>query len=164
MCIPARCSFAVLVPALLAGLLFRPATAQIPEVPAPINDIAMASLDQYGNPVIYYNPTVVQRVGPVVASFFEAHEYAHHVLGHVRAGLVLDPYTRIQFQRQAEVEADRFAIDHWIRRNPRVLIATVQFFENPYSGNLGDLTHLPTAMRAQMIRQALGRVGVGGWN
>jgi hypothetical protein len=125
----------------------------IREVPAPIPDIAIASFDQLG-PIIYYNPQIVQRVGPAISAFMRAHEYGHHALGHLQRSLfVINPYTRILMAREAEIAADKFATEYWLRENPDVIHAVVEAFESPFTGNLGDITHLPTRDRAQLIKQ-----------
>jgi hypothetical protein len=123
-----------------------------------INDIAIATADPYGY-VIYYNPAVVQQVGPLVATFARAHEYGHIYLGHVARHMqAQDPYTRLMLDQQAEIEADLYAARQ-LADQPAVIQATVAFFT--HSGNPGDHTHLPGPQRALLIRQAVAQAGNG---
>jgi hypothetical protein len=134
----------------------------IRQVAAPINDMAIASYDQLG-PVIYYNADIVRRSDPAVVLFIYAHEYGHHMLGHItRSMFVRNPYYNVLLGQDAEMKADDFATDYWLRHDPRVLERTVAFLSSP-AGNMGDSTHLPTAVRAQRIidrvRNSLGSRG-----
>ena len=48
-----------------------------------IDDLAIADVDS-PLPVIYYNPRMTRRFGPLLTEFFLAHEYGHIHLGHTR--------------------------------------------------------------------------------
>lgn len=87
--------------------------AQIREIPVPtLQDIAIASYDQYG-PVIYYNPQIVQQSGPLLTEYFKAHEYAHHILNHIqREFFEANPYNRAWVRVKYELEADCYASKH----------------------------------------------------
>ena len=90
-------------------VLIQVASAQIREIPNPnLPDIAVAWYDQMG-PIIVFNPIVVQQVGPYVSTFFRAHEYGHHNLGHIQQSMVSGPvnyqWTRISFERDADLWA-----------------------------------------------------------
>ncbi len=125
----------------------------IREIPAPIPDLAIASYDQFG-PVIYYNLAFVRRAGPALSAFIRTHEYGHHILGHLqRSRFARNPYEHTLLHRDAEIQADRFATDYWLENDPDVLADVIRAFESPYTGNLGDMTHLPTPTRAKLIRQ-----------
>jgi hypothetical protein len=124
----------------------------IREIPVPtLNDIAIASFDQYG-PVIYFNPYVVQQVGPLVTAFFQAHEYGHHNLGHVSAK-IFNPnnrYIQIWLTLNAENAADAYAVHYHVSKgNKAVLQAAYNRFV--YFPNNGDATHPPSVVRAQNI-------------
>jgi Zn-dependent peptidase ImmA (M78 family) len=51
-----------------------------------LHDVAVATYER-GRPVIYYNPILIQRVGPELADFFLAHEYGHIAYGHAGGAL-----------------------------------------------------------------------------
>jgi hypothetical protein len=83
----------------------------IQEIPAPqLPDIAMASFDYYGRPVIYYNPVIVSQVHPVVRRFFYLHEVGHHSLGHIRREMFeANQWNRAWSRQNYEKESDCFA-------------------------------------------------------
>lgn len=110
--------------------------AQVPEIPRPyLRGFARVSAIR-GQPVIYYNPVAIRRVGPQVSQFIRAHEYAHLRLGHFNRRISL---------RQAEYEADVLAS----RSVPLSSIrATQQWFAR---GNGGGLYHGSGLQRARRI-------------
>jgi hypothetical protein len=115
-----------------------------------IPDIAMASLvpTQAGfAPVIYYNMVVLSWLDAPTRVFFYAHECAHHVLGHVLAGLRLGQ----------EQEADCWAIRTLVNQGlfSDVEINAVQ--ENLSRFGRADWTHLPGPQRAINLRRCLGQ-------
>lgn len=66
-----------------------------------IPDIALATIDRYsGEPLIYYNPYVIQWLPPQLRAWIYAHECAHHALDHLRHGAVT---------AEQETEADCWA-------------------------------------------------------
>jgi hypothetical protein len=74
-----------------------------------IGDIAVAAVD-LPRPVIYYNPVMVRRYGPLLTRFFLAHEYGHIDHRHTRTGLSdLPDATRDSILRSQELEADCYA-------------------------------------------------------
>jgi hypothetical protein len=74
-----------------------------------IADIAVAAVDR-PEPVIYFNPAMVRRYGPLLTRFFLAHEYGHIYHRHTRAGLADTPEaTRDSILRAQELEADCYA-------------------------------------------------------
>ena len=63
--------------AILLSVAAVPAFAQVPEIPDPsLPDIAMVRMWN-GQPVIVYNPTKCQQLGPYLCGFYRAHEYCH---------------------------------------------------------------------------------------
>lgn len=106
--------------------------AQVREVPANINDIAIVRYDAYG-PIIYYNPNYVAAVGPLVWQFVRTHEYGH-----------------IVNQTSDERAADCYATQMLMHTNPSAVEAFIQFKASQGTGG-GDLTHLPGILRARWI-------------
>lgn len=101
---------------------------QIREIAVPsLNDIAMASYDQYG-PVIYYNPQIVKQVGPYLEEYFKAHEYAHHIYNHIkREYFEANRYNRTWVRVKYELEADCYAAKNVSERARK---AALLFFKN----------------------------------
>lgn len=120
--------FAVLITASITAK----AQAPVREIPAPINDIAVAGWDQFG-PVIFYNPVLVAQAGPYVATFVRAHEYGH-----------------INLRTSDEVQADLYAVRALAFTNPEAIMAFVRLKASQGMGG-GDATHAPGAVRAQYI-------------
>src|SRR6266850_1462575 len=74
-----------------------------------IADIAVAAVD-LPHPVIYVNPRMARRYGPLLTRFFLAHEYGHIARKHTRSGLAsLPEETRDSVLRAQELEADCYA-------------------------------------------------------
>jgi hypothetical protein len=74
-----------------------------------IQDIAVAAVD-LPSPVIYYNPAMARRYGPLLTRFFLAHEYGHIQHRHTRTGIAdLAEATRDSIFRAQELEADCYA-------------------------------------------------------
>jgi len=89
------------------GLHLVPGIAEIAS--DTIGDIAVAAVDQ-ASPVIYYNPSMVRRYGPLLTRFFLAHEYGHIAQRHTRAGFAdLSEPTRDSIFRTQELAADCYA-------------------------------------------------------
>lgn len=122
--------------------------SQIREIPrTDINDIAIASIDQFG-PVIYFNPTICNQVGPALTTFFKAHEYGHHNLGHIqREFFESNPYNRVWLRREYEKEADC-----WASRNvsARVRNTAIQYFKNAQGGSRPTWLH-PTGYERAIV-------------
>jgi hypothetical protein len=125
----------------------------IAEIPVPtLPDVAIASFAPNGQPVIFYNPTIVQRCHPHYVMFIRAHEYAHHRNGDVKRYMFANnPYARIQFAREGEINADRWATEYWMKKDPDVVAGAIEFMR--MTPNMGDLTHLPTVTRVRLIEQ-----------
>lgn len=112
-----------------------------------IPDIAAATFDRVGAPVIYFNPYAVTGLPRAVQDFIYAHECAHHVLDHLRAGQVADA---IQ-----EAEADCWAVAELTGRGALSagdidLIAAALPKLVP-----GDMTHRSGNVRAQDLRKCV---------
>ena len=51
-----------------------------------LTDVAVTRRE-YGHPVIYFNPALIERVGPLLREFFIAHEYGHVFYDHMGGAL-----------------------------------------------------------------------------
>jgi hypothetical protein len=92
-----------------------------------LHDVAVASYER-GRPVIYYNPTLLQRVGPELADFFLAHEYGHIAYGHTGGALAepRDDWSALRLKQ--ELEADCYATQILAAENLPAVEAARQFF------------------------------------
>ena len=127
----------------------------VPHIGLP--DIAIASYDIFG-PVIYYNPVIVQSVGPDVADFFYVHEQAHHKLPHfLKQQRVSNPYAYIALSKNLERKADQFAARVLAQSNPEAVARVAEFFESMARSRppwYRDPTHPHPSERAEIVRQA----------
>lgn len=112
-----------------------------------IPDIAAATYDRVGTPVIYFNPYALTGLPRAMQEFIYAHECAHHVLDHLRNGQVVDA---IQ-----EAEADCWAVSELTGRGTlsaddieAIASALPQLVP-------GDTTHRPGSVRADDLRQCV---------
>lgn len=127
--------------------------AQIREIPVPqLNDIAMASIDAQG-PVIYYNPGLCQRVGPLICEFFRAHEYGHHARGHIyREMFNANPYNRAWVRQEYEKEADCWAAANAPIQSSRAAMVYFARMQGPYRP---DWYHPTGYQRADVISRCM---------
>ncbi len=128
---------------------------QVPEISVPgLGDIAMASFDNYGRPVIYYDPMVVSSVPSNVAKFFKYHEYGHVNLGHLNTFKVLimsDPQTQSWVSQKLEKDADCFAAK---KLSKSEINSVLQFFYD--NGDYQkDYLHPSNFERAENIKNCL---------
>lgn len=73
----------------------------VQEIPNPnLGDIAMVSVDNWGNPVIIYNPFLCQQAGALLCEFYRWHEYGHIMMGHT----IIPKWPQVK-----ELEADCWA-------------------------------------------------------
>ena len=93
-----------------------------------LEDVAVTSVDS-PIPTIYYNPARMQRYGPLLATFFLAHEYGHIYHHHTRAGLAdAAPSSRDSLLGLQELEADCYAAEVLGARNRPAVEAALRFF------------------------------------
>jgi hypothetical protein len=110
-----------------------------------LNDIAMASEDAYGRPIIRYNAFVVITAHPQTRLFFYAHECGHHALGHPLQGPAMG-------QEQA---ADCWAINTLVRKR-LVSSADISIIQGDIARfGVGDWSHLPGPQRAINLARCL---------
>ena len=115
--------------ALLVFLLFIPVLlfSQVPEIPDhSLQDIAMVSWltgylpngSFYDGPVILFNPSITNQVGPLLSSFFRAHEYGHIHHNHLQKRYFSMNIYNFQWMSSVyEIEADSYATHQLIQNN-----------------------------------------------
>lgn len=156
---PRRVQLAILV---LVAAGARPATAQALHLLPGIEEIANDSLDDFAvatvdlaRPVIYYNPRMADRYGPLLTRFFIAHEYGHIFHKHSRVAVFnLPEATRDSMLRVQELEADCFAASQADELGREASEAALRFFSRlgPFRF---DAEHPTGAQRAARILQCL---------
>lgn len=105
--LPVLLGLALPSPLLAQGLNLIPGVEEIAN--DSIRDIAVAAVDAE-RPVVFYNPAMAHRYGPLLTRFFLAHEYGHIRYRHTRVGLAdLADTTRESIFRAQELEADCYA-------------------------------------------------------
>ena len=130
------------------------AEQKIREVPVPhLHDVAIATFDRYG-PVIYYNPTALKKLGPDIAEFVRAHEYAHLAMKHMQREeeSTLD-ISKTELRRSFELEADCYAAKTASRE---AALAAAENFAKVVGAKRADDVHPTGKQRAVMIRQCAG--------
>jgi hypothetical protein len=118
-----------------------------------LHDVAVATYER-GRPVIYFNPTLMQRIGPELAAFFIAHEYGHIAYGHA-GGALAEPRDELStIRRRQELEADCYAAGVLAEDNPAAVDAAIQFFSRMGQFRFDDL-HPSGSQRAAKILACL---------
>lgn len=100
-----------------------------------IQDVAVTRRE-FGQPVIYFNPTLVERVGPLLGEFFIAHEFGHVYYNHVGGALAEQDSTVQELRQRQELEADCYAAAKLAVSNRAAVEAAIQFFTR-----MGPFTH-----------------------
>jgi len=100
-----------------------------------LRDVAL-TLRENGRPVIYYNPALIERVGPLLRDFFIAHEYGHVFHDHVGGALASRDSSVAEIRQRQELEADCYAAVRLAPTNRASVEAAVQFFTR-----MGLFTH-----------------------
>jgi hypothetical protein len=118
-----------------------------------LHDVAVATYER-GLPVIYYNPKLMQRIGPELADFFLAHEYGHIAYGHT-GGALAEPRDELSALRQKqELDADCYATQTLAAENRPAVEAARQFFGRMGSFRFDNL-HPSGSQRAAKILACL---------
>jgi hypothetical protein len=129
----------------------RPLPLMVREIPTDtLRDIAVARYDVHQS-VIYYNPILMQKVGPHLAAFFMAHEYGHIYYHHTRANaLIAGREGRDSLLQLRELEADCYAATTLGRTNRLAVESAARFFSRmgPYRF---DAEHPSGGQRAAKI-------------
>jgi len=127
----------------------------VPEIESDsVRDIAVAAVD-VEHPVVYYNPAMARRYGPLLTRFFISHEYGHIQHHHTRAGIAdLPDATRDSIFRAQELQADCYAASLPGREARAATEAALRFF-----ARLGpfrfDAEHPTGAQRAARLLMCL---------
>ena len=90
-----------------------------------LRDVAVAVADPL-DPVIYYNPRLMERFGPNLSAFVLAHEYGHISYGHRRVPARISD--RAAIMRQFELEADCYAARMLASAKPGAALVAIEFF------------------------------------
>jgi hypothetical protein len=139
-------------PASAQGLHLLPGVEEVAS--DTIGDIAVAAVE-LPHPVIFYNPGMTRRYGPLLTRFFIAHEYGHIFLRHTRAEVnaLPEPARDSAFQAN-ELDADCYAASQVDPSAREATEAAVRFF-----ARLGpfrfDAEHPTGAQRAARILTCL---------
>ena len=118
-----------------------------------LHDLAVAAFEN-GRPVIYYNPVLMQRVGPELEAYFFAHEYGHVRYGHTGAALTTGEGDLGTLRVRQELEADCYAAETLGGTQPEAVNAALRFFARmgPFTF---DAWHPSGAQRAAKILSCL---------
>ena len=119
-----------------------------------LRDVAVAIYDARGS-VIYYNPILMQKLGPLLSAFFMAHERGHLHYHHTRANaLSAGRASRDSVLQLRELEADCYAALQLARENRTAAEAAARFFSRMGPFRF-DAEHPTGAQRAAKILSCL---------
>jgi hypothetical protein len=124
-----------------------------PIVSDTLHDVAVTAYE-HGRPVIYFNPTLMQRIGPQLADFFIAHEYGHVAYGHTGGALSQPDDDLSALRQRQELEADCYATRLLAEDNRPAVEAALQFFTRMGPFRFDDL-HPSGSQRAAKILSCL---------
>jgi len=125
----------LLLPASPKGVQALQRLMDVQQIPTDtLRDVALVAYER-GRPVIYYNPILLQSVGPQLSAFFIAHEYGHIHGGHTGGALLHDGELSALRQRQ-ELDADCYAAAVLAEHDRDAVDAALRFFTR-----LGPLRH-----------------------
>jgi hypothetical protein len=118
-----------------------------------LHDVAVATYER-GRPVIYYNPVLLERVGPQLADFFLAHEFGHIFYGHAGNALADQRSDLGALRQRQELEADCYATATLAEQNRPAVEAALEFFNRMGPFRFDNL-HPTGAQRAAKILSCL---------
>ena len=118
-----------------------------------LHDVAVAAFEN-GRPVIYYNPMLMQRVGPELEAYFFAHEYGHIHYGHTGAALTTGEGELGALRVRQELEADCYAARTLGETDHAAVDAAIRFFTRMGPFRF-DAWHPSGAQRAAKILSCL---------
>lgn len=137
-----------------------PAVAQVPGIARvrhvpdrSLNDAALAVADAR-DPVVYYNPALLNRFGPELAAFVMAHEYGHIAHGHVRVRQPRGTMAPSEIMQRYELEADCYAARMLSESNPGAVKAAISYFDRMGERQV-DEDHPAGSARAAELRRCM---------
>jgi len=118
-----------------------------------LHDLAVAAFEN-GRPVIYYNPVLMQRVGPEIETYFFAHEYGHIHYGHTGSALTAGEGDLGALRVRQKLEADCYAAHSLADTDHHAVDAAIRFFTRMGPFRF-DAWHPSGAQRAAKILSCL---------
>jgi hypothetical protein len=141
------------------------AEAQGPQTPSirtvstdTLLDAAIAYADP-ADPVVYYNPRLMERLGSEMSVFVLTHEEAHIRLGHRRPSTGMAREALQRLLQSWELEADCLAASWLVHERPSALQAATDFFRRMGPNRL-DREHPTGSARADRL-EACGQTPSG---
>jgi hypothetical protein len=92
-----------------------------------LRDVAITRIDG-GQATIYYNPVLIERLGPQLGDFVLAHEEGHVHFGHAGGAMLTSQPDFAQLRQQQELEADCWAAGELGSASPDAVRAAIRFF------------------------------------
>ena len=146
-------------------------TAQQPVTPPVIADVRVVASDtledvaltviERGRSTIYYNPGLLDHVGPRLARFFLAHEYGHIVGGHGGGAFSAGDPDFSLARRAQELDGDCYAAQRLASSDLADVAAAIRFFTLIGGFRFDDLHPSGTERAARIAAcAATGAVGV----
>lgn len=116
-----------------------------------LHDVALTRVEA-GRPVIYYNPTLLARLGPELTRYFLMHERGHAAFGHTNSSALAGPMlTGTSHRLRQELEADCWAVERLARAGDLGAIEGALEFFLQLGNRRHDLLHPTGSQRATKI-------------
>jgi hypothetical protein len=92
-----------------------------------LRDVALTRIED-GVATIYYNPALLEHLGPQLSAFVMAHEEGHVFLRHAEGGLLTSESGFAAVRQQQELDADCYAAGQLGATAPDAIRAALRFF------------------------------------
>lgn len=101
----------------------------VPEIASDtLHDVALVR-EEGGRPVIYYNPVLLNRLGPQLTRFFLMHERGHVAAGHTGSALAGPTWGGTSARLRQELDADCWAAERLLANGDTDAVeAAIEFF------------------------------------